>query len=73
MHPDMPFLIPGVGAQGGDLELTIRHGADSKGERTIVNSSRQIIYASRGKEFAESARKAALTLRNQINEILASG
>ena len=67
-HPDMPLLIPGIGAQGGDLELTIRYGVDAKGERAIINSSRQIIYASREKDFAEAARKAASELREQINQ-----
>jgi orotidine-5'-phosphate decarboxylase len=66
-HPDMPLLIPGIGAQGGDLALTIRYGVDSKGEKAIINSSRQIIYASREKVFAQAARGAATELRNQIN------
>lgn len=43
--PDMPFLIPGIGAQGGDLEATVKNGRDSKGQGIIVNSSRVIIYA----------------------------
>ncbi len=67
-HPDMPLLIPGIGAQGGDLALTIRYGVDARGEKAIINSSRQIIYASRGKDFAVAARQAATTLRNQIND-----
>jgi orotidine-5'-phosphate decarboxylase len=71
-YPDMPFLIPGIGAQGGDLALTIRYGVDSQREKTIINSSRQIIYASRGKDFAEAARKAAQTLRDQINQHLST-
>jgi len=66
-HPDMPLLIPGIGAQGGDLALTVRYGVDAHGERAIINSSRQVIYASRGKDFAVAARRAALTLRDQIN------
>ena len=66
-HPDMPILIPGVGAQGGDLEITIRYGVDAKGEKAIINSSRQILYASRGKDFAEAAGKTALSLRDEIN------
>jgi len=69
-HPDMPLLIPGIGAQGGDLELTVRYGVDAKGERAVINSSRQIIYASREKDFAEAARKAASELREQINNYL---
>ena len=71
-HPDMLFLIPGVGAQGGDLALTVRYGVDDNGEKAIINSSRQIIYASKGKDFAEAARQAALTLRNEINTHLSA-
>ncbi|MFH1031668.1 MAG: orotidine-5'-phosphate decarboxylase [Chloroflexota bacterium] len=69
-YPDMPILIPGVGAQGGDLALTIRYGVDAQGVKTIINSSRQIIYASRQKDFALAARRAAQTLRDQINQNL---
>jgi len=69
-HPDMPLLIPGIGAQGGDLELVVRYGVNSQGEKAIFNSSRQIIYASRGSDFAEAARKAASELREQINYYL---
>jgi len=69
-HPDMLLLIPGIGAQGGDLALTVRYGVDAQGERAIINSSRQIIYASREKDFAEAARKAASELREQINTCL---
>jgi orotidine-5'-phosphate decarboxylase len=67
-HPEMPFLIPGVGAQGGDVELTVRYGVDAQGEKAIINSSRQILYASKGKDYAEAAGKAALTLRDEINK-----
>jgi len=66
-HSDMPLLIPGIGAQGGDLALTVRYGVDARGEKAIINSSRQIIYASREKDFAEAARHVASTLRDQIN------
>jgi len=69
-HPALPFLIPGIGTQGGDLALTVRYGVDVQGEQAIINSSRHIIYASRGKDFAEAARRAALTLRDQINHYL---
>jgi orotidine-5'-phosphate decarboxylase len=69
-YPEMPFLIPGIGAQGGDLAFTIRHGLDTKRERTVINSSRQILYASRGKDFAAAARKAAAEMRDQINALL---
>jgi len=66
-HPDIPLLIPGIGAQGGDLPLTVRYGVDSQGEKAIINSSRQIIYASPEKDFAQAARLAASELRDQIN------
>jgi orotidine-5'-phosphate decarboxylase len=69
-HPEMPLLIPGIGAQGGDLKLTVSYGVDALGERAIINSSRQIIYASREKDFAEAARRVATELREQINRHL---
>jgi len=66
-HPEMPLLIPGIGAQGGDLAVTVRYGTNAQGKKAIINSSRQIIYASREKDFAEAARRAASELRDQIN------
>ncbi len=69
-HPDMPLLIPGIGAQGGELASTVRYGVDSKGEKAIISSSRQIIYASREKDFAQAARRVASELRDQINYYL---
>jgi orotidine-5'-phosphate decarboxylase len=68
-HPDITFLIPGIGAQGGDLETTIRYGVNKKSAGVIINSSRQVIFASRGSDFAEAARKAALALRDAINQV----
>jgi orotidine-5'-phosphate decarboxylase len=67
-HPEMPILIPGVGAQGGDVALTVQNGASREGKRAIINSSRQILYASKGKDFAEAARLATLKLRDEINK-----
>ena len=66
-HPDMTFLIPGIGAQGGDLSLAVRYGVNAQGNGIIINSSRQIIYASSGKDFDAAARRAASTLRDDIN------
>ena len=66
-HPEMPLLIPGIGTQGGDLASVVRYGVNGKGEKAIINSSRQIIYASRDKDFAQAARHAATELRDQIN------
>jgi orotidine-5'-phosphate decarboxylase len=67
-HPDLPFLIPGIGAQGGDVAVTVKYGVSPEGDKAIINSARQIIYASKGKDFAEAARKAALALRDEINK-----
>lgn len=66
-HPYMPLLIPGVGAQGGELGLAVGYGVNRDGTGAIINSSRQIIYASRGKDFVQAAERAARTLRDQIN------
>ncbi len=70
-HPDIPLLIPGIGAQGGELSLAVRYGVNAQGQKAIINSSRQIIYASRGKDFAQAARRAATELRDQMNRYLA--
>ena len=70
--PDMPFLIPGIGSQEGALEQAVRNGVTAQGRRILVNSSRGIIYASRGDDFAEAARKATVDLRDAINDVLAS-
>ena len=68
--PDMPLLVPGVGAQGGELAAAVRGSVDARGRRAIVNSSRSIIYASDGRDFAGAARRAAARLRDGINGIL---
>lgn len=65
---DMPLLIPGIGAQGGEVEATVKAGMDSKKQGMIINSSRGIIFASKGEDFAEAARAAAQTLHDQINQ-----
>jgi orotidine-5'-phosphate decarboxylase len=63
----LPILIPGVGAQGGDVEKTVKAGKDSRGQGMIINSSRGIIFASHGPNFAEAARHETATLRGVIN------
>jgi orotidine-5'-phosphate decarboxylase len=63
----MPLLIPGVGAQGGDLSSAVSCGVDAQGEKAIINVSRQILYASKGKDFAQIARNVAKRIRDQIN------
>ncbi len=67
---DMPILIPGIGAQGGDLEETLLAGKDSRGYGMIINSSRQIIFASSGQDFAQAARAKTQELHQSITHIL---
>lgn len=64
---DMPLLVPGIGAQGGDIEAAVTAGQDSNGAGMIINSSRGIIYASAEDDFAEAARASTLELRDAIN------
>jgi len=72
-YPEMLLLIPGVGAQGGDLAAVVRNGLNNRQEGAIINSSRQILYAAQGTDFATAARRAAQALRDQINEHRARG
>jgi orotidine-5'-phosphate decarboxylase len=67
---DMPILVPGVGAQGGDAEAVVRNGATRSGDGLIISSSRAILYAGNGEDFAAAARKASLALREEINRHL---
>lgn len=64
---DMPLLIPGVGAQGGDVAAVVRNGRSAAGTGLIVSSSRAILYAGQGPEFPLAAAAAARTLRDEIN------
>ena len=66
LAPTVPLLIPGVGAQGGDALATVRAGWRPDGP-IIVNSSRAILYASSGADFAQAARAAAQATRDQLN------
>jgi orotidine-5'-phosphate decarboxylase len=70
--PEMYLLIPGIGAQGGDLAWAVNYGVDTQGEKAIFNVSRQILYASKGEDFAQAARNVAEKIRKQINSCLAS-
>jgi len=65
---DMPLLIPGIGAQGGDIDATVKAGAiaNKPGTGMIINSSRAILYASSGSDFAQAARTAALNTRDAL-------
>ncbi|MEZ4593249.1 MAG: orotidine-5'-phosphate decarboxylase [Chloroflexota bacterium] len=68
LAPQANFLIPGIGAQGGDLATAVAYGPDPIAG-PVISASRSIIYASGGEDFAEAARAAALALRNQINQL----
>ena len=68
LAPRMPLLLPGVGAQAGDLRASVRAGVDGAGERLIVSASRQVLYASRGADWLTAARRAAEDLRAAINQ-----
>lgn len=63
---DMPILIPGIGAQGGDLEATVRAGRDGRGKGMIINVSRAVLFASGEQDFASAARKEAEALNDAI-------
>ncbi len=64
---DMPLLIPGIGAQGGDVEAVVKNGKASDGTGLMINSSRGILYASSGAGYADAAADAARELRDEIN------
>lgn len=66
LAPRLPLLVPGVGAQGGDVNATVRAGLDADGYGLVINSSRAILYAGKGIDFADQARKAAVATRDAI-------
>ena len=69
---DMPLLIPGIGAQGGDIEATVKAGSvpGKPGTGMIINSSRAILYASSGNDFAQAAREVAQATRDALNQAI---
>ena len=64
---EMPVLVPGVGAQGGDVEAVVREGSTADGTGLVISSSRAILYAGSGEDFADAARVAARALVDAIN------
>jgi orotidine-5'-phosphate decarboxylase len=64
---EMPLLVPGIGAQGGDIEATVKAGKSAAGTGLMINSARAILYASAGEDFALAARRVAKTTRDAIN------
>jgi len=67
--PSMPLLVPGIGAQGGDLDAVLRQGLNAEGTGLIISSSRAILYASSGADFAVAAARAARETRDAINRL----
>lgn len=70
---DMTLLIPGIGAQGGDMEQTVKAAMNAKGAGMTINVSRAIIFASRGEDFAGRAQNAAVRLKDHINTFRPKG
>ncbi len=68
MVGNIPLLIPGVGAQGGDVGKAVINGKTKNGKGVIINSARGIIYSSTKNNFSDAARKAAMALRDEINQ-----
>ncbi len=68
--PSMPILVPGIGAQGGELDASVKAGVDANGRGAIISASRQVLYASSGTDYPEAARRTADALREQINAAL---
>jgi len=64
---DMPLLVPGIGAQGGDIAATLTAGRTANGTGLMINSSRAVLYAGKGEDFADAARQVALDTRDAIN------
>jgi len=64
---DLPILLPGVGTQGGQTNAIVQNGLNNKGSGILVNSSRSILYASSGTDFADAARQSAEDLRQVLN------
>lgn len=65
--PDMPLLIPGIGAQGGDIDSTVTAGCNAEAMGIMINSSRAILYASAGSNWREAAAQTAKATRDAIN------
>ena len=64
---DMPLLVPGIGAQGGDIAATLAAGSTTNGTGLMINSSRAVLYAGKGEDFAATARRVAQETRDAVN------
>lgn len=72
LAPELALLVPGIGAQGGDVAATVQAGSSTDGTGMLINSSRAILYAGSGEDFAAAARQAALETRDAINRFRAA-
>jgi orotidine-5'-phosphate decarboxylase len=72
LAPKLPLLVPGIGAQGGDLAATLAAGLDADGGGLLINSSRGILYADSGRDFADEAAEAAQALHEAIQRLRGS-
>jgi len=70
--PDLPLLVPGIGAQGGDVAATVAAGLDADAAGLVINSSRAILYAGHDRDFAAAARAASVQARDAIREAVAA-
>ena len=66
---EMALLVPGIGSQGGDVAAVIEAGLNSRRSGLVINASRSVLYASNGNDFADAARREAMRMRDQINEM----
>jgi orotidine-5'-phosphate decarboxylase len=67
--PDLPFLVPGIGAQGGDLEAAVRFGGTGQPGGLLIAVGRQALYASRGPDFAEACRAELSRILEQVRQV----
>jgi orotidine-5'-phosphate decarboxylase len=65
--PDLPILVPGIGAQGGDIAANVPVAVDAHGERAMLSASRAVLYAGSGADYAVAAANAARSLRDEMN------
>jgi orotidine-5'-phosphate decarboxylase len=72
LAPALPLLVPGVGAQGGDVDATVSAGLDAEGSGLVINSSRAILYAGDDRDFAAAARSASVAARDAIRRAVAA-
>ena len=71
--PDMPFLVPGIGAQGGNLKEVLEFGRDKDGLGVLINVGRDILYQSSGKDFAQKSKQRVIEYVNEMSNLIRTG